>query len=247
MTTLNSRGILVVEDEPRAQDLILKALREAGFRGVVAITRAETLSLLAEERFIAIVLDLGLPGDDGLSILRELRRTNPIPVLILTGRAGIRERVAGLEAGADDYLVKPFAPEELVARLRAVLRRTPTSRSRGTVESTLLVGDATIDLRSRIARSKTAEARLTERELRILIELARAGGPMPRPGLYRAVLGRDWDALDRSLDVHVSHLRQKLRTVTGADSAITSIRSEGYELRLPVRFETTSVAAGEEK
>ena len=243
---MSSRSILVVEDEPRAQDLILRSLREAGFRGVVAITRAETLTLLSEGRFLAIVLDLGLPGDDGLSILRELRRTNPIPVLILTGRAGIRERVAGLEAGADDYLVKPFAPEELVARLRAVLRRVPSTRTRSTMETTLILGPAQIDLRSRVATGMGAQAKLTERELRILVELARAGGPMPRPGLYRAVHGRDWNAVDRSLDVHVSHLRQKLRAVTGEDNAIASIRSEGYELRLPVRFESASVTESNE-
>ena len=241
---MNSRSILVVEDEPRAQDLILRSLREAGFRGMVAITRAETLGLLAEETIIAIILDLGLPGDDGLSILREVRRTYQVPVLILTGRAGIRERVSGLEAGADDYLVKPFAPEELVARLRAILRRTQSSQARDTVETCLTLGAARVDLRSRFATGHGTEVRLTERELRILVELARAGGPMPRPGLYRAVLGRDWDALDRSLDVHVSHLRQKLRKVTGEDNAIASIRSEGYELRLPVRFETDSVTDG---
>lgn len=234
----------MVEDEPRTQDLILRTLREAGFRGMVAITRAETLSLLAEEAIIAIILDLGLPVDDGLSILREIRRTDGVPVLILTGRAGIRERVNGLEAGADDYLVKPFAPEELVARLRAILRRTQPSRARDTVETSLTIGPAQIDLRSRIATGCGAEVRLTERELRILVELARGGGPMPRPGLYRAVLGREWDALDRSLDVHVSHLRQKLRKVTGEDNAIAGIRSEGYELRLPVRFETSSVTTG---
>ncbi len=241
---MNSRSILVVEDEPRTQDLVLRSLREAGFQGMVAVTRAETLSQLAEEPIIAIVLDLGLPADDGLSILREVRLTNQVPVLILTGRAGIRERVSGLEAGADDYLVKPFAPEELVARLRAILRRTRVSRDRDTVETLLLFGTAQVDLRSRIASGSGTEVRLTERELRLLVELARAGRPMPRHGLYRAVLGRDWDALDRSLDVHVSHLRQKLRAVTGEDNTIASIRSEGYELRLPVRFETDSVTGG---
>ena len=235
-----AQRVLVVEDEPRTQDLILRALRDAGFRGVVAVTRAEVHATLAEEACVAMVLDLGLPGDDGLSILRELRKSSAIPVLILTGRAGIRERVIGLEAGADDYLSKPFAPEELTARLRAVLRRLPAASAAEArrLDTPILIGRARIDPRTRVAASPDTEARLTERELRILVELARASGPMPRPALYRNVLGREWDGIDRSLDVHVSHLRRKLRAVAGDDVVITSIRAEGYELRPAARFES---------
>lgn len=240
---MSSRDILVIEDDPRVQDLVLRTLRDGGYRSIVAVTRKEAFDALGENDCAAVILDLGLPGDDGISILLELRGKSAIPVLILTGRAGIHERVKGLEAGADDYLSKPFAPEELLARLRAVLRRVPkTAVIERAVEKALRVGNSRIDLRTREGSGPGTTERFTERELAILRVLASAKGPVARPALFYAVHHTEWNPENRSLDVHISHLRAKLEALTGEAGAIANIRGAGYELRLAVVGETDEAA-----
>lgn len=123
MSAADAPAVLVVEDDPTIQAMITRCLKLYGYRVQTALRRDEIFGAVDSKNCAAIVLDLGLPGDDGVEIARALRLRSEIPILMLTGRAGIQQRVAGLEAGADDYIVKPFADEELVARLRAVVRR----------------------------------------------------------------------------------------------------------------------------
>ena len=230
--------ILVVEDEPHVRELVLRTLRGEGWSALAAETRVQVLAALERTRCAAVVLDLGLPGDDGISIARVIRERSDVPILILTGRGGIHARLSGFEAGADDYVVKPFAPEELVARLRALLRRTAGRVERRAVDAAMHLGEGKLDLRSRMLAGPAGSVRLTEREAKILLALGRAAGPLARSALARAALaGRAWNPEDRSLDVHITHVRQKLRRALGRADCIATLRSEGYELRVPVWFE----------
>ena len=241
-TVAGSPFILVVEDNPVVAELVSRTLRMSGYHVQVVATRAHVLEQLSGGDCAAIVLDLGLPGDDGVQIARVVRERSDVPILMLTGRAGIHERVAGLEAGADDYLVKPFATEELVARLRAVLRRMSKPRSDGEQlrELALRVGSARVDLSTGEACGPSGNARLTALELRLLRALGRTDGPLGRAAAYREAFKREWDPQDRSLDVHVANLRRKLEAVCGTPGLICAVRGKGYELRSPCVVETAA-------
>jgi DNA-binding response OmpR family regulator len=184
----------------------------------------------------AVILDLGLPGDDGIAIARELRRRSDIAMLMLTGRGGVEDRVLGLDSGADDYVIKPFEPDELLARLRSALRRRPPRPAEGPVR--LRIGTLDCDPRERVVRSADGrEQHLTERELDLLLLLARhAGHAVSREQLSREALGREWNPVDRSLDVHIAHLRGKLRQLAPQDSFVSSVRAGGYRLVADVAF-----------
>jgi DNA-binding response OmpR family regulator len=242
-TVAGSPFILVVEDNPVVVELVSRTLRLSGYHVKVVATRALVLEQLAGGDCAAIVLDLGLPGDDGIQIARVVRERSNVPILMLTGRAGIHERVAGLEAGADDYLVKPFAPEELIARLRAVLRRMSKPRTEGEQlrELALRLGGTRVDLATGEARGPSGSARLTGHELRLLRALGRTDGPLGRAAAYREIFKREWDPQDRSLDVHVANLRRKLEAVSAAGGLICTVRGEGYELRSPCVVETAAL------
>lgn len=241
MTSKNAvadAAVYVVEDEEHVSALIVRTLERSGWKARPAIQRAEVLKALEQGDCAAIILDLGLPGDDGISIARAVRKHSDVPILMLTGRAGIHHRLSGFEAGADDYLVKPFAPEELVARLRALLRRSGGGIERRGVEAAVHLGAGSLDLRRRVLEGPSGTERLTEREARIVLTLARARGPVSREALFRLVMGRAWDPNDRTLDVHMSHVRRKLERALGRPGSIATIRSEGYELRVPASIKT---------
>lgn len=231
-------GIMVIEDEPHVQELVVKTLRQAGFRAEPALSRGEIFNLLDTSSCAAIVLDLGLPGDDGISIAHAVRKRSDIPILMLTGRAGIHARVAGLEAGADDYLIKPFAPEELVARLRAILRRALKPASTERPALAIHLGSARLDLASGEVHGPRGHARLTSREANLLLALSRSDGPLSREATYREVFQRDWDPGDRSLDVHIANLRRKLEKACVEPTVIAAVRGSGYELRVSTRIDT---------
>lgn len=228
--------ILVVEDEERVRDWVLNALRQAGFAVDVALARHDILERARSQACAAIVLDLGLPGDDGMNIARAVRQISPVPILMLTGRAGIHSRVAGFEAGADDYLVKPFAPEELVARLRAILRRVPQVMAQEAARAVRL-GSTRLDLATAELTGPRGTARLTAREARLVLALARSAGPLSREATYHEVFQRPWDPSDRSLDVHVANLRRKLEGVCEEPTVIAAVRGQGYELRVSATIE----------
>ena len=236
--------ILVVEDDEYTRDSIVRSLHAGGFRTRCCLQRADILAEVAEGACAALLLDVELPGDDGVSIATEVRAGFGIPILMLTGRVGIQERVRGLEAGADDYLLKPFARDELVARLRAALRRAsmPTAPDRQRIEVAAQVGDTRLVLATRTLTGPRGTQRLTERETRLLVALCHSEGPLSRLLSYRALFQRDWDPLDRSLDVHVSNLRRKLQAVSSHPGIVATLRGQGYELRVPSTIEMSAAA-----
>ncbi|MFN7751026.1 MAG: response regulator transcription factor [Pseudomonadota bacterium] len=233
--------LLVVEDDPHVRRLVTDALQAIGLNVDTTLTRAGIFAVLRDNGCSAVVLDLGLPGDDGVDITRAIRERYSIPILILTGRSGVRSRVQGLEAGADDYLVKPFAPEELQARVRALLRRGAAAAPSDAQDirrrpRALRIGQVTVDCASGALSGPGTRDTLTARELRLLLALSAVRGTLSREATYREVFGRTWDPEDRSLDVHIANLRRKLSRVGDGTPAISTVRGVGYEIRLPVAF-----------
>lgn len=235
--------VVVVDDEPVIRERVASALAAIGLDVEALPGREGLFDRVREGRCAALVLDLGLPGDDGLAIARELRQISDVPILMLTGRAGIHERIIGLEAGADDYLVKPFAVEELVARVRVMLRRA-RPRAGGGMPVAVHLGPARLDLRTRDLTGPLGQQRLTEREARIVHVLARAQQPLSRATLSRDALDRHWEPQDRTLDVHLSNLRRKLAVAFGQPGVLATIRARGFELRVPARIEAEELLDG---
>jgi two-component system catabolic regulation response regulator CreB len=223
--------ILVVEDESAIADTLVYALRTDGFEPVWRATARAALAVLAERPIALVVLDVGLPDANGFDVCRELRRTHAtLPVIFLTARNAEVDRIVGLEIGADDYLVKPFSPRELTARVRAVLRRAapaggPVPRSAAPAE---WVHDAA---RCRIAY-RGAALDLTRNEYRLLATLIAAPGRVfSRDQLMTAAWDDPGAALDRTVDAHVKQVRAKLRAVAPEADPIATHRGLGYSLR----------------
>ncbi len=217
--------VLVVEDDPAMADLLRRALLREGYAVDLAATGEDGLWSASENDYDAIVLDVMIPSPDGIALVQELRRRgHGVPVLMLSARDQVRDRVAGLRAGADDYLPKPFALAELFARVRALTRREPVSESR------LQIGDLVLDEAShRVWRGDT-RVDLTPREFELLHELMRHPGEVvTRPQLLRAA----WDAAytDRSnnLDVYVRYLRNKIDRPFGTQ-ILQTVRGAGFRL-----------------
>jgi two-component system response regulator MprA len=220
--------ILVVDDEPALRESVARSLRFEGFSVSTAADGVEALDQLHRVRPDAVVLDVMMPRLDGLETCRRMReRGDRTPVLVLTARDAIRDRVAGLDAGADDYLVKPFAYEELLARLRALLRR-----SGGTGEQPpLAVGDLRLDPSTWEVSRGDREFRLTRTEFGLLELLMRHPRQvLTRVQLYEGVWGWDMDGSSNSLDVYVGYLRRKLEA-GGEPRMLHTVRGVGYSLR----------------
>lgn len=218
--------ILIVEDEAKILRSLDQGLRAAGYEVVTATNGGDAVRLGLGEKFDAVVLDWMLPEMDGLQVLHALRsRGNLVPVLLLTSRDAVEDRVAGLDAGADDYLLKPFAFAELLARLRVMLRRGQVER-----ETVLVVGDLRIDLLARRVTRGGQEISLTHREFAVLEYLARhRGQPVTREMLGRDVWNEPGLALTNVVEVYVNLLRKKLDQ-GGGPSMITTLRGIGYRL-----------------
>ena len=225
-----SLAIAVLDDDPRICDIVGRILKSDGYRPRVMAGRRDLLDAIESQAVHAVILDLGLPDDDGIEIAREIRRRSDIALLMLTGRGEVGDRVLGLDAGADDYIVKPFEPAELLARLRSALRRRPPRLAQAPPR--LRIGSLDCDPRTRSLRAVDGrEQNLTERELDLLLLLARSAGQVvSRERLSREALGREWNPLDRSLDVHIAHLRGKLRVLAPEQPFLTSVRTGGYRL-----------------
>lgn len=221
--------ILVVEDDTDVAGFVMKGLREAGHEAAQAGNGADGLSLATREPFDAIILDRMLPGGlDGLRVLETLRaQDNQTPVLFLSAMVGVDDRVRGLQAGGDDYLTKPFAFSELLARVEALMRRGRTARG----ATRLVVGDLEMDLLSRTVRRRGRKIDLQPREFRLLEFLMRhAGQVVTRTMLLEGVWDYHFDPQTNVIDVHVSRLRQKIDKPFDAAS-IQTVRSAGYMLR----------------
>jgi DNA-binding response OmpR family regulator len=216
--------LLVVEDNEDLAGLLAKGLDAAGFTTDRVINAVEARTALATTRYAAVVLDLGLPDEDGLVVLREIRsRHDPIPVVVLTARAGVRDRVNGLRSGADDYLVKPFAFEELVARLEAVLRRPGEL-----LGSSLRVGNLVFDTESRQAFIDERPQALSAREVAVLELLMRRHGRVVTKKLVEDQLfGLSGEVASNAVEVYVHRLRKQLAE-HGANVQIHTMRGLGY-------------------
>ncbi len=225
------RTILVVEDEPQIAALVRDYLEHAGFAVLLAGDGESGLAAAHAQRPDAVILDLGLPAIDGLDVIRALRRGSPVPIVVLTARGDESDRVAGLELGADDYVVKPFSPKELVARVRAVLRRVeaaarPTDR--------VVVGDLDVDLGRHRVTAGGRVVTLTPTEFELLATLVREPGRVfTRGQLLDAVHGFSLETYERAIDGHVKNLRRKLEPDPGAPRYIRTVHGVGYALAEP--------------
>ncbi len=224
MTTMASR-VLLIDDDVRLPDLLRSYLEQNGVALSHAPDGARGLIMLEQGAFDAVLLDVMMPGMDGLEVCRKIRSKSNVPVIMLTARGDETDRVVGLELGADDYVGKPFSPRELLARLRAVLRRARPE----VMSEQLTTGDITVDVPSRIATLKGAPVDLTGIEFDILVALVRrAGRVVPRDALLSEAGRSDVIVGERTVDVHISHLRQKLND--DPPRLIKTVRGVGYVL-----------------
>ena len=227
--------ILVIDDDAELCELLTAYLGSEGFAVAAAHDAASGLSRALEGQASLVVLDVMLPGMSGFEVLRRLRERSRVPVVMLTARGDDVDRIVGLEMGADDYLPKPFNPRELVARIRAVLRRgSAVSDAPVHAPSPVTVGDLELDPASRVVRRSGRTVELTSVEFSLLEALMRAAGTVvTREALAEAALGRKLSAYDRSVDVHVSSLRRKLGPRMGELERIKAVRGVGYLYALP--------------
>jgi DNA-binding response OmpR family regulator len=223
------KRILVVEDDSRIAGLIRDYLERAGFAVLSAADGHAAVSTTRTERPDLVILDLGLPGLDGMDVTRTIRRESDVPIVMLTARTDEVDRVAGLELGADDYVPKPFSPRELVARVRAVLRRTEAATDRARI---LRAGELEIDLdRRRVLTGGRAVTGITPTEFDVLATLARQPGRVfTRGQILDAVHGISAEAYERTIDGHVKNLRRKLGERRGRPRLIETVHGVGYRL-----------------
>ncbi|MDP6515069.1 MAG: response regulator transcription factor [Alphaproteobacteria bacterium] len=221
--------LLMIEDDAELAAMVGEYLGRAGMEVAHAATAAEGLARLTGEGFDAVVLDIMLPDLDGFETCRRIRGQSEIPILMLTARGEDTDRIVGLELGADDYLPKPFNPRELLARLRAILRRG--ARGNGAPVALLRFGRLTIDHGARRARIGTRDARLTGYQFDLLWALAEnAGRVMSRDQLMDRLRGHGLEAFDRSIDVHVSRIRAAIEDDPKHPRRLITVRGAGYLL-----------------
>jgi DNA-binding response OmpR family regulator len=224
-----------VDDDVKLCRLIRDYLEPLGYAVTAAHTGPGGLEAAAREPFAAVILDVMLPGMNGFDVLRNLRVKSNVPVLMLTGRGEEADRIVGLELGADDYLPKTFSTRELLARLRATIRRSKVARAQGESGAPeVVVGELRIDPEARRAVLSGQALPLTAIEFDLLMSLAKAAGRVrSREQLLNEVADRNFDVFDRSIDVHISSLRKKLGDDPKSPQFIITVRSAGYMLSKP--------------
>ncbi len=220
--------ILVVDDAPDIRRLTSDYLTHAGFRVLTAGTVEAALRIARTERPDLLVLDLGLPDGDGLDVARAIRRTSSMPIVMLTARTDEADTIVGLELGADDYVTKPFSPRELVARIRAVLRRVDAT---GPTDDLLRVGDLELDLGRMLVTAAGQRVDLTPTEFQLLAAMARQPGRVfTRSQLLDAVHGVAFESYERAIDAHVKNIRRKLEPDPRAPRYLLTVFGVGYRL-----------------
>jgi two-component system, OmpR family, response regulator RegX3 len=220
--------ILLVEDERAITEPLAEALEREGFKAEVAGTAAEAMQIAGSREPDLVLLDIGLPDGSGLDVCRELRRDSRVPIIMLTARGAESDRVAGLELGADDYIVKPFSAREVMARVRAVLRRATPAPS-GDGGDPIRIGDLTLDTAKHEARLDGQPLELSRKEfdlLRVLMESA--GSVLTREALIDEVWDMNWFGSTKTLDVHISGLRKKLGDDSKEPRYIHTVRGVGF-------------------
>jgi DNA-binding response OmpR family regulator len=221
------KTILIVEDEMKIARLVRDYLEHAGFRVIVTGEGGSAVASARGSKPDLIVLDLGLPDRDGLDVTRELRRSSNVPILMLTARGDEADRIVGLELGADDYIIKPFSPKELVARVRAVLRRTESAHADG--PEVMRVSDVEVDVpRMRVSIGERS-VDVTPTEFELLRTLIREPGRVfTRAQLLDAVHGVAIESYERAIDAHVKNLRRKIEPTPGVPRYLLTVRGVGY-------------------
>jgi DNA-binding response OmpR family regulator len=218
--------VLVVEDEIEIARIVRDYLRNAGFEVIVVGDGGSAVASVRSAKPDLLVLDLGLPGRDGLDVAREIRRWSDTPIVMLTARGDETDRIVGLEIGADDYVVKPFSPKELVARVRAVLRRTRTA-ARG--DEVVRAGDVEIDTAKMRVSVGGTQVDLTPTEFQLLATLAREPGRVfTRSQLLDAVHGVAIESYERAIDAHVKNIRRKIEPEPGSPRYVVTVHGVGY-------------------
>jgi len=233
-----SNKILIVDDDREIRTLLAEYLDHNGYSTIMAADGPTMWAAMLEHHFELIVLDLNLPGDDGLTLCRNLRGKSNIPVIMLTARGEPLDRIIGLEMGADDYLPKPFEPRELLARIRSVLRRTQNTHSNSGNDAAQKIKFAgwTLDMTARhLISPDDMVVSLSGAEFRMLnIFLEHPNRILNRDQLLNMTHGRDADPFDRSIDIQISRLRQKLREDARTPQIIKTVRNGGYVLAVSV-------------
>ncbi|MDX2258264.1 MAG: response regulator transcription factor [Hyphomicrobiaceae bacterium] len=221
------KRLLMIEDDERLGGLVRDYLEKAGFRVSLEGSGAAGLAAIQRDSFDALILDLMLPDTDGLDVCRQIRAVSALPILMLTARGDAMDRIVGLELGADDYLPKPFEPRELLARLKAILRRTGASGADG--GKVLSFGRLDIDQGAREVRLDGASVALTSYQYDLLVALAEhAGRVLSREQIMDLVKGEALEAFDRSIDVHISRIRQAIEDDPKEPRRIITVRGAGY-------------------
>jgi len=231
MTTLSNKKILIVDDEPKIVDLVRAYLEKDGYKTLVAYDGKTALELARREKPALIVLDLMLPEVSGLDVCRQLRATSTVPIIMLTARDEESDKLIGLELGADDYVTKPFSPKELVARVRAVLRRTQAAST--TTANRLSLGDITIDFEAREVTVGEVPVELTPTEFNLLGALMRnAGRTLTRLQLLDAAMGEAFEGYERTIDTHIKNLRRKIEKDPANPTYIQTVYGVGYRFTI---------------
>ncbi|MHB8156374.1 MAG: response regulator [Desulfocucumaceae bacterium] len=225
-------NILIIDDEAKIRELIAAYLQKEGFGIEEAGNGAEALEKVNRAKFDAIIMDLMMPGMDGLDLCREIRKTSEVPIIMLTARGDEIDRILGLELGADDYMVKPFSPRELVARIKAVLRRVKKGEQQER-ENSLILGDMRINEDTREVIIGGEAISLTPKEHDLLVTLARHPGRVfAREQLLRQVWGYDFYGEARTVDTHITRLRDKIARVRGNRQYIATVWGIGYKFEV---------------
>ena len=220
------KQILVVDDEPRIAEICRDYLKRAGFEVITAGNGDDALALARSRQPDLIVLDLKLPGRDGLDVTRALRQRSNVPIIMLTARIEESDKLVGLELGADDYLTKPFSPRELVARVRAVLRRLDTAPVAGDI---VRAADVTLDVPRLKAQVGSRTVELTSSEFQLLATMMRQPGRVfTRSQLLDALRGEDGESFERAVDAHVKNLRRKIEPEPRKPKYVLTVYGVGY-------------------
>lgn len=227
--------VLVVDDEEKIREVVRLYLEKEGYAVGEATDGREALDLVEREKWDLIVLDLMMPGIDGWSVCKEVRKTTAVPIIMLTARDAEMDRILGLELGADDYVVKPFSPRELVARVKAVLRRSQVTAAaaQSAKTATLSYPGLSIDPESHRVLVNGKPVNLTPKEYDLLYQMARSPHrTFTREGLLEAVWGYDYLGDTRTVDTHVNRLRDKLLKITGSKYYIATVWGIGYKFEV---------------
>jgi len=236
----SAKRILVIDDDVELCQLVNRFLTQEGFEMEAVNSGAAGAERALSRDYALVVLDVMMPEVNGFDVLRRIRAQSHIPVLMLTAKGDALDRVLGLEMGADDYLAKPFNPQELVARIRAILRRIkPQTNDAKKARTPLVVGDVEMDRGARVVRRHGETVNLTSVEFDLLeVLLQSAGQVISRETLTRDVLGREFSPFDRSIDTHVCNLRKKIGSLPQGTDRIKGVRGIGYVYALPAEMTT---------